>query len=56
MKRREFIRIAAAVPMLGAAPRLFAATEKPEASWRTFELTYEVDLSAQSGAGKLWLP
>jgi transglutaminase-like putative cysteine protease len=56
MKRREFMRLAAAVPLLGAVPELWAAAEKPDAEWRTFELTYEVDLSALAGPGKLWLP
>jgi transglutaminase-like putative cysteine protease len=56
MKRRDFLRLAASTPLLTAAPRVLAATGGTAADWRTFELTYEVDLSNQKGAGRLWLP
>jgi transglutaminase-like putative cysteine protease len=61
MKRRDFMRLAAASPLLAGAPALFAATatssSSPQAGgWRSFELSYEVDLSAQTGAGRVWLP
>lgn len=54
MKRRDFLRLTAAVPLFVAAPSVLAATR--DARWRTFELTYEVDLSAHTGEGTLWLP
>ena len=54
MKRRDFLRAAAMAPLLTAAPRAGAMTGGN--AWRTFELTYEVDLSQHPGAGRLWLP
>lgn len=54
MKRRDFLRAAAMAPLLTAAPRALAMTDGN--AWRTFELTYEVDLSQHAGAGRLWLP
>lgn len=56
MKRREFLQLAAMTPLLTVAPNVLAALTKPGSDWRTFELTYEVDLSAQTGMGRLWLP
>jgi transglutaminase-like putative cysteine protease len=56
MKRREFLRLAAMTPLLTLAPRVLANTGELGSGWRTFELTYEVDLSAHQGRGKLWLP
>ncbi len=56
MKRRDFLRLAAMAPLLTAAPRALAEAGGKAAGWRTFELTYEVDLSQHKGAGRLWLP
>lgn len=56
MKRRDFLRLAASSSLLASAPRVLANTESHAADWRTFELTYEVDLSAQKGVGRVWLP
>lgn len=56
MKRREFLRLAAMTPLFTAAPGVLAKNEGSTANWRTFELTYEVDLSSQHGTGRLWLP
>jgi len=56
MKRREFLRLAALSPLLTATPQALAAAIRPGAGWRTFELTYEVDLSVQNGSGRIWLP
>lgn len=56
MKRRDFLRLAAMTPLLAAAPRVLAEAGGKAAGWRTFELTYEVDLSPHKGAGRLWLP
>ena len=53
MKRRDFMRLAAASTLIAAAP---AARATAADGWRTFELRYEVDLSAHAGAGRLWLP
>lgn len=56
MKRRTFLHVAATAPLLMAAPRVLAAMEQADSGWRTFALTYEVDLAAHQGAGRVWLP
>ncbi len=56
MKRRDFLCLAALTPLLTAAPRVLADAGGKADGWRTFELTYEVDLSPHKGAGRLWLP
>lgn len=58
MKRRDFLRLAAAVPLAGVAARGMAAQDQAgaPAKWRTFELRYEVDVSAQQSGGRVWLP
>jgi transglutaminase-like putative cysteine protease len=59
MKRRDFMRLAAASPLLASAPALQAAPSAPTPQadgWRTFELRYEVDIPAPPGAGRVWLP
>ena len=56
MIRREFLSMAAAAPLITLAPHARAVTNDMASRWRTFELTYEVDLSDLKGAGKLWLP
>ena len=56
MKRRDFLRLAATTPLFAAAPRVLAEAGGNASDWRTFELTYEVDLSQLKGAGHLWLP
>jgi transglutaminase-like putative cysteine protease len=56
MKRREFIQLAASASLLAAAPRAFAVSAQPDSGWRTFDLTYTVDLSAHNAAGRIWLP
>ncbi len=55
MDRRRFLAGAATVPVI-AAGRLAPAraAEEPAASWRRFEVTSEVDLSAAPAS--LWLP
>ena len=56
MKRRDFLQLAALAPLYTMAPQALAKVEPSSDTWRTFELTYEVDLTAQLGAGQLWLP
>ena len=56
MKRREFLYLAAMTPFLTWPSRVQARNAELGSDWRTFELTYEVDLSAHQGPGKLWLP
>lgn len=56
MKRREFLRLAAASPLFAVSHNTLAVEVAPSAGWRTFELTYEIDLAARSGSGRLWLP
>jgi transglutaminase-like putative cysteine protease len=55
MQRRDFLKLATALPLLSAAPRLMAET-RPDAAWRTFELTYDIDASSHPEGGRLWLP
>lgn len=56
MTRRDFLCAAAMAPLFTAAPRALALAGGNPTAWRTFELTYEVDLSQHPGAGRLWLP
>jgi len=56
MKRRDFLRLAATAPLFAAAPDVLAEAGGKASDWRTYELTYEVDLSALKGPGRLWLP
>ncbi len=56
MKRREFLQLTAISPLFALAPKALAAISEPASDWRTFELAYEVDLSEQTGQGKIWLP
>lgn len=64
MDRRTFIKTAAASATFAAAaaaPRFVFATDNdfkpsPAAGWRVFEVTTRVELSAASGAPRLWLP
>lgn len=56
MKRRDFLRLAATAPLFAAAPGVLAEAGGKASDWRTFELTYEVDLSAPKGPARLWLP
>ena len=56
MKRREFLRLAAVTPFAAATPLALAGEGAAAADWRTFELTYEVDLSNSKGPGRIWLP
>lgn len=46
MKRREFLRLAATTTLFAAAPRVLAEAGGKPSDWRTYELTYEVDLSS----------
>lgn len=56
MKRRDFLSLAAMTPLFTVSPRVLAKTGGSAAGWRTFELSYAVDLSSLKGAGRLWLP
>jgi transglutaminase-like putative cysteine protease len=56
MKRREFLRLATIAPLAFKAPLALAKSESKEQGWRTFEMVYDVDLSAHMGAGRVWLP
>ncbi len=56
MHRREFLRLAAATPLLAVAPAGLAVPGRVDAGWRTFELAYEVDLATRPDSGRLWLP
>ena len=57
MNRREFLRRAGAVSAGLALPggsRLFAAA--PTGSWRTFEVTTDIEVLRPSGVTRVWLP
>jgi transglutaminase-like putative cysteine protease len=54
MQRRDFLRSATAVALATLAPTSFA-TDAGDSGWRSFELSYEVDIPG-SGPAKLWLP
>ena len=56
MKRREFIRLASFAPLAIKAPRALAGNESKPREWRTFDMTYAVDLSAHRDAGRVWIP
>lgn len=56
MIRREFLCLAAISPLFTLPSRVLAKNADMGSDWRTFELTYEVDLSAHQGLCKLWLP
>lgn len=56
MKRREFLRLVSIAPLAIKTPVALARSESMERLWRTYELTYNVDLSAHKGAGRVWLP
>jgi transglutaminase-like putative cysteine protease len=56
MKRREFLYLTAASSLAVLVPEALAATKNTGTDWRTFELTYEVDLTGQPGTGRIWLP
>lgn len=55
MMRRDFMRLAAATPLLFSMTPARSASPSAD-DWRTFELTYNIDLTTQKGAGQLWLP
>ena len=55
MMRRDFIHMAAATPLPIFMNPVRSANLFAD-GWRTFELTYSIDLTAQKGAGQLWLP
>lgn len=55
MMRREFIQLAAATPLLFSMNPA-RSSRAPGDQWRSFELTYTVDLAAQKNNGQLWLP
>lgn len=56
LKRREFLRLATIAPLAVKAPLTWAAAETKGPDWRTFEMVYDLDLSAHKGAGRVWLP
>jgi len=57
MNRRDFIAAASAVALLPAVRAAGAASLlQSRPGWRTFELTYAVDLGAQAAPGRVWLP
>lgn len=55
MMRRDFMRLAAATPLLFSMKPVHSSSA-PGNQWRSFELTYAVDLASQQGNGQLWLP
>lgn len=55
MMRRAFIQLAAATPLLFSMNPA-RSSRAPGDHWRSFEITYSVDLAAQKNNGQLWLP
>ena len=57
MKRRQFIRRAAAAAGLGLVSPRFLAAQPPEGdAWRTFEVLTRVEVLQPSGPTRVWLP
>jgi len=59
MKRRDFLRSAGVVSVTLAFPttgRLLAQGAAPEAAWRTFEVTTNVQVLRPSGTTRIWVP
>lgn len=55
MQRRDFIKLAAAGSVLPLISPRSQAAETPQA-WRTFRLTYQIDLPTENTPARLWLP
>src|SRR5262245_14261955 len=57
MNRREFLRsagvVSAGLTLPGGAALLGAS---PDAPWRTFEVTSEIEIAEPSGVTRVWLP
>ncbi|WP_374545514.1 transglutaminase family protein [Rhodoblastus sp.] len=57
LNRRSFLLAASGAAVLSRIDIAARAAENPpQAGWRRFELTTQVDLSTESGAAQLWLP
>lgn len=56
MKRREFIKLACVAPAAAVfVPNVFAQ-EQGVSRWRTFRLSYRVELPREGSPARLWLP
>ena len=53
MKRRDFLGATALLPLARALP---VRAADASASWRGFEISYEIDLKAAAGPAEIWLP
>ena len=63
MKRRDFLKVAASMPVTGSVGTLAGVGSAQAATpwengteWKKFEITTRVDLAAQKGASRVWLP
>lgn len=57
MNRRDFFLAGSAAAMLASLPKTsLAQSNAAPGGWRIFEITTEVDLTADYGATKLWIP
>lgn len=57
MNRRDFVKLAClSSALFSLAPGVFAAPAGTPSRWRTFRLTYRVELPQENGAARLWLP
>jgi transglutaminase-like putative cysteine protease len=54
MHRRDFIKLAAASSALPLISSRAAAADTPD--WRTYRLTYQIDLPTENTPARLWLP
>lgn len=57
MQRRTFLAASAVAPFAGALSFVPRAQASPAAAkWRSYDMTYAVEIPATSGATKIWLP
>ena len=57
MNRRDFFVAGSAAAALASLPKLsFAQGAAQSAAWRMFEITTEIELPAEYGTSKLWIP
>ncbi|MBM3620946.1 MAG: transglutaminase domain-containing protein [Alphaproteobacteria bacterium] len=57
MRRRTFLAASAVAPFAGALSFATQGHASPAAGrWRSFDMTYAVDIPANSGPTKIWLP
>ncbi len=56
MKRRDFIKMVSASPLIFPTTSLFSAQQASLQQWNSYRLTYQVDLPAIGKKARVWLP